>query len=135
MRALRERSRARCRGSQWRCGRPIGRRSNELMRCSWMGLLHIDDFYPYRFLWDVYGKAGLGNRPGKLPVGNYSDVLRQARRDAVVDHDLARQGFSGALDPNLPVGVALREGQVIACNAAYITDADITAEENPLAEI
>ena len=100
-----------------------------------MGLLHIDDFYSHRFLWNLDSKAGIGNRPGKLPVGNHCDVLRQTGGGAVVDHDLARQGFSGALDPNLPVDVALGEGEVIASDAFYITHADITAEENLVADL
>ncbi len=100
-----------------------------------MGFLHIDDFYPHCFLWNLDSKAGIGNRPGKLPIGNYCDVLRQAQRGAVVDHDLARQGFSRALDLNLPIDVALGEGQVIAGNACCITHADITAEENLLANL
>jgi hypothetical protein len=104
--------------------------SNELVRCSWMGLLHIDDFYPQRFLRNVDGKAGLGNRPGKPPVGNHRDVLRQTGRRAVVDRDFAREGFSRTLDPDLPVDIALRESKVIACDATCIAYADITAEEN-----
>src|SRR5579864_4374597 len=104
------------------------------MRCSWMGLLHIDDSYPHRFLWNLDGEARIGNRPGKLPVGNHRGILRQTGRGAVVDHDLARQRFSGALDPNLPIDVALGEGQMIAGYASYITNADITAEENLVAD-
>ena len=47
----------------------------------------------------------------------------------------AWRSFSGALDPNLPVDVALGEGQIIAGNASYVADADIAAEENPPAKV
>ena len=47
----------------------------------------------------------------------------------------AWRSFSGALEPNLPVDVALGEGKMIAGNASYVTDADIAAEENPPAKI